>query len=96
MTAGVDAREGFQSHVYVASHAVIRAPLAPAQPGREGSLSHANAIYITIDLEPCSCINPYGNQGLRRTQTSTLGGPQTVAQMSAELLPQLLQHLGYR
>lgn len=63
---------------------------------RKGRTYHGIAINVHMDLEPFSRINPCGHQGLRMTQTSTLGGPQTVAQMSAELLPQLLQHLGYR
>ena len=63
---------------------------------RKGRTYHGIAINVNMDLEPFSRINPCGYQGLRMTQTSALGGPQSVAQMSADLLPQLLQQLGYR
>lgn len=63
---------------------------------RKGCTYHGIAINVNMDLEPFSRINPCGHQGLHMTQTSALGGPKTVAQMGAELLPQLLKHLGYR
>ena len=62
---------------------------------RKGFTYHGIAINVNMDMEPFSRINPCGHQGLRMTQTSTLGGPMNVSEMSSALLPHLLEHLGY-
>jgi lipoyl(octanoyl) transferase len=62
---------------------------------RKGYTYHGLSLNVNMDMEPFSRINPCGYQGLHMTQTSALGGAQTVAEMSQDLLPQLLQHLGY-
>ena len=55
---------------------------------------HGLAINVAMDLEPFSRINPCGYAGLEMTQTSALGGPDSLPEMARRLLPALGQRLG--
>ena len=46
---------------------------------RKGCSYHGLSLNVAMDLEPFGRINPCGMQGLAVTQTSALGGPDTVA-----------------
>ena len=48
-----------------------------------------------LALEPFTRINPCGFAGLETTQVSALGGPADVARVAGDLLPHLLERLGY-
>ena len=63
---------------------------------RKGCTYHGIALNVNMDLEPFTRINPCGYQDLRMTQTSALGGAQNISRMAEDLLPHLLEHLGYR
>lgn len=56
---------------------------------RKGRSFHGLAININMDLEPFSRINPCGYAGMEMTQTSALGGANSLA----EIQPVLIQHL---
>ncbi len=62
---------------------------------RRGCTFHGLAFNIAMDLEPFTRINPCGFEGLEVTQVSDLGGPASVEQVAKDLLPHLLQRLGY-
>jgi len=62
---------------------------------RRGCTYHGIAFNVAMDLEPFTRINPCGYEGLEMTQASTLGGPFQVRQVAADLLPALLERLGY-
>ncbi len=62
---------------------------------RRGCSYHGLSLNVGMDLQPFSRINPCGYQGLRMTQISELGGPDTVAPVAAALQPILLRQLGY-
>ena len=62
---------------------------------RRGATYHGIAFNVAMDLEPFSRINPCGYEGLEMTQASVLGGPAQVRQAAADLLPALLERLGY-
>lgn len=62
---------------------------------RRGCTYHGIAFNVHTDLEPFSRINPCGYRGLEMTQVSDLGGPADVDAVAADLLPALLQRLGY-
>jgi len=55
---------------------------------------HGLAINVAMDLEPFSRINPCGYAGMEMTQTSALGGPDSLPEMARRLLPALGQRLG--
>jgi lipoyl synthase len=63
---------------------------------RRGGSYHGLALNVSMDLEPFRRINPCGYQGLEMTDLATLGGPDCVAQVAAQLAPLLLQHLTRR
>ena len=62
---------------------------------RRGCSYHGLAFNVAMDLEPFTRINPCGFAGLETTQVSALGGPADVARVGADLLPHLLERLGY-
>jgi len=62
---------------------------------RHGCTFHGMAFNIAMDLEPFTRINPCGFEGLEVTQVSDLGGPDSVEQVARDLLPHLLERLGY-
>lgn len=59
-----------------------------------GCAYHGLAVNVAMDLEPFGRINPCGYTGLAMTQTSTLGGPESVTAMAGALLPELAGALG--
>ena len=62
---------------------------------RRGCTYHGIAFNVAMDLEPFTRINPCGYEGLEMTQASALGGPTKVRQVAMDLLPALLERLGY-
>ncbi len=60
---------------------------------RRGGSYHGLALNVAMDLEPFDRINPCGQQGLRMTQLSQLGGSADVASVAAELGPLLRSKL---
>lgn len=60
---------------------------------RRGCSYHGLALNVAMDLAPFGRINPCGYRGLQMTQISALGGPSSVNQVRADLLPQLLRQL---
>src|SRR5690606_22121098 len=62
---------------------------------RRGCTYHGLAFNVAMDLEPFTRINPCGFVGLETTQVSALGGPADVAQVGEDLVPLLLDRLGY-
>lgn len=54
---------------------------------------HGLAINVNANLEPFSRINPCGYKGLAVTRTCDLGGPNDVATLATDLLPQLMAEL---
>ena len=62
---------------------------------RRGCTYHGLAFNVAMDLEPFTRINPCGFVGLETTQVSELGGPADVGRVGDDLLPLLLDRLGY-
>ena len=62
---------------------------------RRGCTYHGLAFNVAMDLEPFTRINPCGFAGLETTQVSALGGPADLHRVGADLLPHLLERLGY-
>ncbi len=62
---------------------------------RKGCSFHGLALNVCMDLVPFERINPCGFQGLKVTQVKDQGGPDSVKQVEAPLIHQLMQHLGY-
>lgn len=62
---------------------------------RRGCTYHGIAFNVAMDLEPFTRINPCGYEGLEMTQVSALGGPADTAQVARDLVPALLERLGY-
>lgn len=62
---------------------------------RRGATYHGIAFNVAMDLEPFTRINPCGYEGLEMTQVNALGGPADTAQVARDLLPALLDRLGY-
>ncbi len=62
---------------------------------RRGASYHGIAFNVGMDLEPFGRINPCGYEGLEMTQVSALGGPADTRRVAADLLPPLLERLGY-
>jgi lipoyl(octanoyl) transferase len=62
---------------------------------RRGASYHGLAVNVRLDLEPFNRINPCGYQGLRMTQFSELGGPDSVEVAAQALEPYLLRALGF-
>ena len=62
---------------------------------RRGCTYHGLAFNVAMDLEPFTRINPCGYAGLEMTQVTTLGGPGDLKRVADDLVPALLEHLGY-
>ena len=62
---------------------------------RRGCTYHGLAFNVAMDLEPFRRINPCGFAGLETTQVKDLGGPADVERVGQDLLPHLLERLGY-
>jgi lipoyl(octanoyl) transferase len=60
---------------------------------RRGASYHGLAVNVNMDLGPFARINPCGYPGLAMTQFADLGGPRTVDEAAAGLLPALLDAL---
>ena len=62
---------------------------------RRGWCYHGMAVNVAMDLTPFQRINPCGYAGLAVTDLATLGGPDSVERAGREILPLLLDRLGY-
>ena len=62
---------------------------------RRGCSYHGLAFNVAMDLKPFARINPCGFAGLEVTQLEDLGAPTDLRQVAEDLLPHLLQRLGY-
>jgi len=62
---------------------------------RRGCSFHGLALNVNMDLAPFCRINPCGYPDLQITQLADLGGPADVDTVSEDLLPHLLENLGY-
>ncbi|TNH93432.1 lipoyl(octanoyl) transferase LipB [Aeromonas sobria] len=62
---------------------------------RKGCSFHGLALNINMDMTPFLHINPCGYAGMAMTQTSALGGPQSVAEAQAILVAELAKLIGY-
>lgn len=56
---------------------------------------HGMALNVAMDLSPFQRINPCGFRGLEITQISELGGPDNLRRVADDLLPKLIDNLGY-
>ena len=54
---------------------------------------HGLSVNVAMDLTPFAGINPCGYEGLTVTQTSELGGPQTLDEFRAAFVPRLIERL---
>ena len=63
---------------------------------RKGCSFHGLALNINMDMTPFLRINPCGYAGMAMTQTSALGGPQSVAEAQAILVAELASLIGYQ
>ena len=63
---------------------------------RKGCSFHGLALNINMDMTPFLHINPCGYAGMAMTQTSALGGPQSVAEAQAILVAELASLIGYQ
>ena len=63
---------------------------------RRGCSFHGLALNLDMDLQPFSRINPCGYAGMAMTQTSALGGPQSVAEAQSILVAELANLIGYQ
>jgi lipoyl(octanoyl) transferase len=62
---------------------------------RRGCTYHGIAFNVAMDLAPFGRINPCGHAGLEMTQLSALDAPTDLERVAAELLPAMLERLGY-
>jgi lipoyl(octanoyl) transferase len=62
---------------------------------RRGCTYHGLAFNVAMDLQPFQRINPCGYQGLQVVDLHTLGVRRSVQQVAHELLPILLDTLGF-
>mgnify|MGYP002478897089 FL=1 len=62
---------------------------------RKGCSFHGLALNVNMDMTPFLRINPCGYAGMAMTQTSALGGPQSVAEAQAMLVAELASLIGY-
>lgn len=63
---------------------------------RKGCSFHGLALNINMDMTPFLRINPCGYAGMAMTQTSALGGPQSVAEAQSILVTELASLIGYQ
>ncbi|WCH28269.1 lipoyl(octanoyl) transferase LipB [Aeromonas salmonicida] len=83
--------------VYVTNELGIEAKLASLGLRiRKGCSFHGLALNINMDMTPFLRINPCGYAGMAMTQTSALGGPQSVAEAQAILVAELASLIGYQ
>ncbi|WCH23865.1 lipoyl(octanoyl) transferase LipB [Aeromonas salmonicida] len=83
--------------VYVTNELGLEAKLASLGLRiRKGCSFHGLALNINMDMTPFLRINPCGYAGMAMTQTSTLGGPQSVAEAQAILVAELASLIGYQ
>ena len=82
--------------VYVKNDLGIEAKLASLGLRiRKGCSFHGLALNINMDMTPFLPINPCGYAGMAMTQTSALGGPQSVAEAQSILVMELASLIGY-
>ena len=82
--------------VYVKNDLGIEAKLASLGLRiRKGCSFHGLALNINMDMTPFMRINPCGYAGMAMTQTSALGGPQSVAEAQSILVMELASLIGY-
>lgn len=82
--------------VYVKNDVGIEAKLASLGLRiRKGCSFHGLALNINMDMTPFLRINPCGYAGMPMTQTSALGGPQSVAEAQSILVMELASLIGY-
>ncbi|WP_429180865.1 lipoyl(octanoyl) transferase LipB [Aeromonas salmonicida] len=83
--------------VYVTNELGMEAKLASLGLRiRKGCSFHGLALNINMDMTPFLRINPCGYAGMAMTQTSALGGPQSVAEAQAILVAELASLIGYQ
>ncbi|KTA85284.1 lipoyl(octanoyl) transferase LipB [Aeromonas salmonicida] len=83
--------------VYVTNELDMEAKLASLGLRiRKGCSFHGLALNINMDMTPFLRINPCGYAGMAMTQTSALGGPQSVAEAQAILVAELASLIGYQ
>ncbi len=83
--------------VYVKNDLGIEAKLASLGLRiRKGCSFHGLALNINMDMTPFLRINPCGYAGMAMTQTSALGGPQSVAEAQSILVAELANLIGYQ
>ncbi len=63
---------------------------------RQRGSYHGLALNVNMDLSPFRLINPCGYAGLTMTQLAALGGPDDVAEVGRQLIPELLARLQAR
>ena len=82
--------------VYVKSDLGMEAKLASLGLRiRKGCSFHGLALNVNMDMTPFLRINPCGYAGMAMTQTSALGGPQSVAEAQSILVMELASLIGY-
>ena len=62
---------------------------------RRGASFHGMALNVDVELEPFSRINPCGYKELEMTDLHRLGIDLQLEQVSENILPHLLRHLGF-
>ena len=62
---------------------------------RRGGSYHGLSLNVAMDLEPFAHIDPCGYEGLEVTQLSDLGVCKDTESATEDLLPHLLETLGY-
>ena len=62
---------------------------------RRGASFHGMALNVNVDLEPFTRINPCGYENLQMTDLHRLGAGGTLAEIRHQLLPGLLEELGF-
>ena len=83
--------------VYVKSALGMEAKLASLGLRiRKGCSFHGLALNVNMDMTPFLRINPCGYAGMAMTQTSALGGPQSVAKAQSLLVTELARLIGYQ
>ncbi|HGY5296740.1 TPA: lipoyl(octanoyl) transferase LipB [Aeromonas salmonicida] len=83
--------------VYVTNELGMEAKLASLGLRiRKGCSFHGLALNISMDMTPFLRISPCGYAGMAMTQTSALGGPQSVAEAQAILVAELASLIGYQ
>lgn len=61
---------------------------------RRGCTYHGLSLNVKMNLEPFSRINPCGYVGQRMTQVADLGGPDSLAAVGDDLVPNILLRIG--